>query len=194
MQFHQRRHVQVEDLPVEAPQQAVIEAFRDQEHGIGAVRPRLEYLVAVDDELLPQHGQRHGHPRRLEIDEAAAKPDGVGEHGERRRTCRRIAADDLLDGFTGTEFTSRRALPLEFGDESDRPGGRHRRKEIADRRRDREPALEGHRRHAFARNCDFAVLPGHDLVEEGRHGEVIWLRGLTLRKTDVFGAILSQIS
>ena len=58
---------------------AVVEAFGDQEHGVGAVGPGLEHLVAIDDELLPQHRQRHGDPRAFEIDEAAAEPRAVGE-------------------------------------------------------------------------------------------------------------------
>ena len=171
VQFHQRRHAQIEDLAVEAPQVAVVEALGDQEHRIGPVSPRLEHLIAIDDKLLPQHRQRHSHAGRLEIDEAAAKPDGIREHGERRGPGGRIAADDLLDYGVRTKFAGGRTLSLEFGDESDRPGSSNRREEVADRRRYCQSALDGRRRHPFACDFDLTVLSGHDRFEQGRHGD-----------------------
>ena len=57
VELHQRRHTEIEDLGVQAAEEAVVETLGDEEDGVSAVDPRLDHLATVDDELLPQHWQ-----------------------------------------------------------------------------------------------------------------------------------------
>ena len=170
MQFHERSHVEVEDLAIQAAQVAVVEALGDQEHRIGPVGPRLEHLIPIDDELLAEHRQRHGHPGGLEIDKAAAKVPGIGEHRKRGGPGGGIAAHHVLDRRPRPDLPRRRALPLELSDQPDRPGPRHRRKEVARHGRGREPALERRGRHPLALERHLPPLPLDDLLENRLHG------------------------
>ena len=55
VEFHQRRHAQRHDRLVQRAKLPVVEAFGDQQHGVGPGRPGLDHLVGIDDEILPQH-------------------------------------------------------------------------------------------------------------------------------------------
>ena len=51
----------------------IVEAFGDEQHGVGAGRSRFEHLVAIEDKILPQHRQADRLANTSEIVEVSLK-------------------------------------------------------------------------------------------------------------------------
>ena len=80
----------------------------DQQHEVGAVRPRLVQLVRADDEVLAQHRDVHGRAHGGEVGQRAAEPALLGEHADHAR-----AAGGVGRGERGGVGDRRRASPLD---------------------------------------------------------------------------------
>ena len=67
----------------------------DEQNRIGACGPRLENLIPVDDEVLPQNRQGCGASDRDQVIQAAVEESRLRQHRDGRRACLVIAARDL---------------------------------------------------------------------------------------------------
>ena len=60
----------------------IIDRSHDDEDAVGAPGARLEHLIAIEHEVLAQHGQRRGRARRGEIFGSPLEGGRVGENRE----------------------------------------------------------------------------------------------------------------
>ena len=76
------RHAQADDFVVQLAQVAIVEAFGDQQHRIGAGGAGFVNLIRVENEILSQHRQPHGGANLLQIEQAALEERAVGQHAQ----------------------------------------------------------------------------------------------------------------
>src|SRR5207237_459103 len=69
----------------------------DQEHGVGAGRPRLVQLVLIDDEVLAQDRQSARPAGEAQILERAIEMRRLGQHRQRTRAATLVRAYDFGD-------------------------------------------------------------------------------------------------
>ena len=147
-------------------QLVVVERGDDQQHQVGAGGAGLDQLVAVDDEVLAQHGYVDRGPHRAQVVEAAAEPALLGEHADRGGT-----AGGVLPGQRGRvgdlgEVALARAAPLDLGDHARarRPQVRHRvarRVDVGERGPQVGHGIAASRREVLAHAGDDVVEHGH---------------------------------
>ena len=65
--FDQARQVQFSRQDLQVDQLARLQALGNQQHRVGARRPRLVNLVRIDDEVLAQDRQLHRVAHRLDV-------------------------------------------------------------------------------------------------------------------------------
>ena len=73
VQLDERLKAEFEGLPVQSREPVVRQALRDQQDRVGPGGPGFEQLVAVEDEVLAEHGARDRAANRREVVEAALK-------------------------------------------------------------------------------------------------------------------------
>jgi hypothetical protein len=115
----QRRHAELGDEVEELGHQGLLQGGHDEQHEVGAGRPRLEDLVRVGDEVFAQHGQRHGGTHGFEVGERTAELAALGEHADDARSPGLVGAGE--GGGIGDlgEGAARRARALHLGDDLD---------------------------------------------------------------------------
>ena len=74
------------------PECAVVERGDNQQCGVRARRRRFQQLVSRNDEVLAQQRHRNRRTRAFEVLERAVEERRLGQHRDRRRAGRRIAA------------------------------------------------------------------------------------------------------
>ena len=95
----------------------------DQQRGGCAERARFEQLDRVDDEILPQNGNRHGRGDLTQIIQAAAEALGLRQHGDRGGTTGDVSRRALRRVQIGRELPLGRRPALDFGDDREGSGG-----------------------------------------------------------------------
>ena len=93
------------------------QAFGNEQDAVGAGGAGFDDLVAVDDEVLPQHGDRHGRPHTHEVVEAAAEIPRIGQHADAGRAVPDIGCGDVDGIRAGPDLARRRRPPLHLGDQ-----------------------------------------------------------------------------
>ncbi len=121
VQFHERRHLPFDGQPVQQAEVAIVEAFGDQQHRVGAGCPRFEQLILIENEILPQQRQRHGRADGAEIGEAALKIGCVGQHAETSGAVPLVGHGDIDRVEIRANDAGRRTRLLHLGDQADRP-------------------------------------------------------------------------
>src|SRR5439155_614015 len=103
----------------------------DEEHGVRAEGARLVDLVRVDQEVLAQAGEPRGRARRGEVLERAAEEGAVGQHRQRRRPGRGVAARDGGGVVGPADLAARGRGALQLRDDGGRRARRERGAEAA---------------------------------------------------------------
>ena len=119
VEFHERRHPEVEDLAIEASEMAVVEALSDEQNGIGTMSPGLDHLIGIDDELFAKHWQRHRLAGGDKVGQTAAEALAIGQHRDRCSPSGGVAPGDRGGLGPGPDFTGRRAAAFEFSNKAD---------------------------------------------------------------------------
>ena len=128
----------------------VVERGNDQQHRVGAQRPRLPHLVGVDSEVLAQHRQRARRTRLVEVGVGALEEVDVGQHRQAGRTATRVGGGDPRRVEVGAQQPLARRGALDLGD--------YRRVAARDTRRERA-AKTAHRRGGDGRLGDRRQRP-----------------------------------
>ena len=153
-------------LVVQTAQLVVVQRRDDQQHQVGAGGAGLDHLVAVDDEVLAQHGYVDRGPDRAQVVEAAAEPALLGQDAHRGGSARGV-----LPGQRGRvrdlgEVTLARAAPLDLGDHA-RPRRAQVRHRVARRRDVGQRGPQVGLGHVAPATFEVLAHAGHDLVEHG---------------------------
>ncbi len=90
---------------------------------VGARRTGLEDLVGIRDEVLAQHGNRHGRAHQLEVLERTAEPPALGEHADGAGSPDLVGRGESRRVGDVGERAPRRARPLHLCDDLDPVGG-----------------------------------------------------------------------
>ena len=106
-----------------------------ERHGVSSGGPGLNYLVGVDNKILPQQGQRDRRADLSQIVEVALKIRRVGQYADAGRTMLLIRTGDLDRVEIGPDHAFRRAGLLHFRDQADRTSAIKGSEKIANRRR-----------------------------------------------------------
>jgi hypothetical protein len=118
----ERGHPERLDAVEQRVQRVLLQRGDDQQHQVGAVRPRLVHLVRADHEVLAQHRDVHHGAHGSEVGERSAEPALLGEHADHARPAFGIGRGEVGGVGDGRQVTLRRAAPLHLGDHADARG------------------------------------------------------------------------
>src|SRR5450759_2304516 len=91
----QRRDTPTQRYAQQLGQALLIEGGDDEQHGVGAGRPRLPHLVGIGDEVLAKDREVGRKPRGLDVLRPAAEARHVSEHRDGGGTALRVDARQL---------------------------------------------------------------------------------------------------
>src|SRR5207253_4343161 len=137
----------------------------DQEHRIGPPGARLLHLVGIDQEILPETGERSGRARLGQMIEGTAEEALVGQDRERRGAGGGVAARERGDVVVGADGAARRRGALQLGDHPARCLPGERRTQAAPGHRIQRPVAERLHRDVPTPALDLRPLVGDDRVE-----------------------------
>ena len=139
--FDERLHAEFARVEIKVSQVAVVEALGDQQNAVGSGGASLGHLIAVDEEVFPQHRDLHHLPHGEQIVEMPLKEMFVGQHTQACGPVLLVGEGDLYRIEVGTNDASRGRGFLHFSDQRQiglRPQSRH---EIAHGWRVGQPVL-----------------------------------------------------
>ena len=91
----QRGHAQRLDPLQQADERVLLQGGDDQQHDVGAVRPRLVHLVAADDEVLAEDRDVDDRADRVQVGLRPAEPAPLGQHADDPRAAGRVLGGQL---------------------------------------------------------------------------------------------------